>query len=191
MLFLDCTWQIMSQFPAAFEFTESFLIMLADHYQSAWFGNFLMDCERQRLHSALAHRTTSIWSHVRAVRNTFLNKDYAEIDGVLYPGYSAKQLQFWSGYFLRHEQAALASKDRTNNVDEDIDFGDHNTVVWVSLLRIIARVYMLHIECMVLQCNPYYIMACIALQGHAVLVAPAVCPSIMTVQNMCIVICTS
>lgn len=130
LLFLDCTWQIMSQFPAAFEFTESFLIMLADHYQSAWFGNFLMDCERHRLHAALAHRTTSIWSHVRAVRNTFLNKDYVEVDHVIYPGYSAKQLQFWKGYFLRHEQAALDSKDR-NNASADDEFEEHNTVVWV------------------------------------------------------------
>lgn len=127
LLFLDCTWQIMSQFPTAFEFTESFLVMLADHYQSAWFGNFLMDCERERRHAALAHRTTSIWSHVRAVRTTFLNRDYVEDPDVIYPGYSHKQLQFWTGYFLRHEQAALSSRDKSSQ-DADVE---HNTVVWV------------------------------------------------------------
>eukprot|EP00729_Bicosta_minor_P017639 gene17639-14086_t len=100
------------------------------HVQSILSASSSLARKRHRLHAALAHRTTSIWSHVRAVRNTFLNKDYVEVDHVIYPGYSAKQLQFWKGYFLRHEQAALDSKDR-NNASADDEFEEHNTVVWV------------------------------------------------------------
>ena len=30
----------MEQFPCAFEFTESLLLFIAEHFQSGWFGNF-------------------------------------------------------------------------------------------------------------------------------------------------------
>jgi hypothetical protein len=39
--FLDCLFQVVSQFPAAFEFTDTLLLFLADHVNSCLFGNFL------------------------------------------------------------------------------------------------------------------------------------------------------
>jgi hypothetical protein len=39
--FLDALFQIVSQFPSAFEFTDTLLLFLADHMHSCLFGNFL------------------------------------------------------------------------------------------------------------------------------------------------------
>ena len=39
LLFVDCTWQIMQQFPCSFEFNEGFLLQLARHSYWSQFGN--------------------------------------------------------------------------------------------------------------------------------------------------------
>ncbi|KAK7069417.1 Myotubularin-related protein 2, partial [Halocaridina rubra] len=39
--FVDCVWQIMRQFPHAFQFTEDLLLTLLDHLYSCLFGTFL------------------------------------------------------------------------------------------------------------------------------------------------------
>ena len=42
--FLDCVFQIMHQFPSSFEFSDDFLIAIADHVGSHRFGTFLYNC---------------------------------------------------------------------------------------------------------------------------------------------------
>lgn len=39
--FLDCLFQVVSQFPGAFEFTDTLIVFLADHVSSCLYGNFL------------------------------------------------------------------------------------------------------------------------------------------------------
>ncbi|XP_048224589.1 myotubularin-related protein 10 isoform X2 [Perognathus longimembris pacificus] len=49
LLFLDATWQLLEQHPAAFEFSETYLAVL---YDSTWiplFGTFLFNCPHQRV----------------------------------------------------------------------------------------------------------------------------------------------
>lgn len=46
--FLECVWQVMVQFPTAFQFNEQFLLTLHDHVYSNQFGTFLGNCERER-----------------------------------------------------------------------------------------------------------------------------------------------
>eukprot|EP00658_Telonema_sp_P-2_P078541 TRINITY_DN7377_c0_g2_i3.p1 TRINITY_DN7377_c0_g2~~TRINITY_DN7377_c0_g2_i3.p1 ORF type:complete len:599 (+),score=132.52 TRINITY_DN7377_c0_g2_i3:105-1901(+) len=46
---LDCVWQIMSQNVGAFEFGEDLLLRVYDAVESCQFGNFLFDCERERV----------------------------------------------------------------------------------------------------------------------------------------------
>lgn len=48
LMWLDCVWQFMRQFPSECEFNENFLLALADHVFSCKFGTFMFDCERQR-----------------------------------------------------------------------------------------------------------------------------------------------
>lgn len=48
LVFLDCIWQLLQQFPAAFEFTETYLTTLWDSAHISVFDTFLFDCEYDR-----------------------------------------------------------------------------------------------------------------------------------------------
>ncbi|NXI64591.1 MTRAB protein, partial [Anseranas semipalmata] len=48
LLFLDCTWQLVRQFPAAFGFTEAYLLALHDSSFLPYCSTFLFSCQRQR-----------------------------------------------------------------------------------------------------------------------------------------------
>lgn len=61
--FLDCVFQIVAQFPNAFEFTEYLLIYIADALYSCRFGTFLGENMREREQTLEAHkRTASMWT---------------------------------------------------------------------------------------------------------------------------------
>lgn len=48
LLFLDCTWQLLRQFPAAFGFTEAYLLALHDSTFLPYCSTFLFSCQRQK-----------------------------------------------------------------------------------------------------------------------------------------------
>lgn len=48
MLFLDCVWQMMNQYPAAFEFTETYLTVLSDSMWIPLFSTFLFNSPKQQ-----------------------------------------------------------------------------------------------------------------------------------------------
>ncbi|XP_064355149.1 myotubularin-related protein 11 isoform X1 [Dromaius novaehollandiae] len=48
LLFLDCTWQLVRQFPGCFQFTESYLLALHDSSFVPYFSTFLFNCQWQR-----------------------------------------------------------------------------------------------------------------------------------------------
>lgn len=52
LLFLDCVWQLLQQFPMAFEFTETYLTTLWDSAHISIFDTFLFNCEHDRLIAA-------------------------------------------------------------------------------------------------------------------------------------------
>ncbi|KAM4593130.1 myotubularin-related protein 10 isoform 1-T3 [Odontesthes bonariensis] len=47
-LFLDCVWQMINQYPAAFEFTEAYLTILSDSMWNPLFSTFLFSSPKQR-----------------------------------------------------------------------------------------------------------------------------------------------
>ena len=53
--FLDCVWQIMVQFPTAFQFNEHFLVTLHDHVYSCQFGTFFSNNEKERMLHMYVH----------------------------------------------------------------------------------------------------------------------------------------
>jgi hypothetical protein len=48
--FLDCVWQMLRQFPTAFEFTSAFITLLSQAMYSGLFVTFRRNSERDRLH---------------------------------------------------------------------------------------------------------------------------------------------
>ncbi|NXS84883.1 MTMRB protein, partial [Erpornis zantholeuca] len=67
LLFLDCTWQLLRQFPADFGFTEAFLLALHDSSFSPYFSTFRFSCQRQRGHGSApwlpgqTYRPVGVW----------------------------------------------------------------------------------------------------------------------------------
>lgn len=49
LLFLDAVWQLLEQYPAAFEFSETYLAVLHDSTRVPLFGTFLFNSPHQRV----------------------------------------------------------------------------------------------------------------------------------------------
>ncbi|KAI4529663.1 hypothetical protein MG293_020341 [Ovis ammon polii] len=86
--FLECVWQLMEQFPCAFEFNERFLIHIQHHIYSCQFGNFLCNSQKERQELKIQERTYSLWAHLWKNRVDYLNPlfraDHSQTRGVLH-----------------------------------------------------------------------------------------------------------
>lgn len=76
--FLDCTYQLMAQYPAAFEFTEDFLVDLYDETVYGRYGNFYCNCDMERNALDLSKKTRSLWAKLLGDRDKYLNPLYME-----------------------------------------------------------------------------------------------------------------
>ncbi|NXC35280.1 MTMR9 protein, partial [Campylorhamphus procurvoides] len=103
LLFLDCVWQILRQFPCSFEFNEQFLIMLFEHAYASQFGTFLGNNENERAKLKLPQKTMSLWSWVNRTEelSRFQNPIYEANSLVIWPAVAPQSLQLWAGVFLR------------------------------------------------------------------------------------------
>lgn len=61
---IDCVWQLLVQFPSAFEFNERYLMLVIDHLYSCRFGTFLYDSERERVVEEARRPTNSLWTYL-------------------------------------------------------------------------------------------------------------------------------
>ncbi|KAJ1551795.1 hypothetical protein HK096_007737 [Nowakowskiella sp. JEL0078] len=89
--FLDCVYQLWTQFPTHFEFTERFLIQLNNHVYSCQFGNFLFNCEyerksyRKKANSRdpgvpIQECTYSVWDWFNSNKEEFISQLYISPD---------------------------------------------------------------------------------------------------------------
>jgi Myotubularin-like phosphatase domain len=100
--FLDCIFQILSQFPTCFEFSESLLIFLADHVHSGLFGTFLGNSYKQRMvEMKVRENTQSIWSYVFDNKDRFCNSTYMPYTRPVWPSCSMAKVSVWGRYFNR------------------------------------------------------------------------------------------
>ena len=99
--FLDCVMQLLRQFPAAFEFTEAFLLELHDHTLSGLFGTFLYNCERERVLDAADRRTASVWPALLATEPNPSYVEAAAPAGRLRPRTGPAHLPLWSAALTR------------------------------------------------------------------------------------------
>ena len=65
--FLDCVYQLVSQYPECFEFNTRYLLLLSDHLYSCRFGTFLCDTEREReMVAGIRQRTESVFDYLES-----------------------------------------------------------------------------------------------------------------------------
>uniref|UniRef100_A0A8D2B439 Myotubularin related protein 9 n=1 Tax=Sciurus vulgaris TaxID=55149 RepID=A0A8D2B439_SCIVU len=108
LLFLDCVWQILRQFPCSFEFNEHFLIMLFEHAYASQFGTFLGNNESERCKLKLQQKTMSLWSWVNrpSELSKFANPLFEANNLVIWPSVAPQSLQLWEGIFLRWNRSS-------------------------------------------------------------------------------------
>lgn len=108
--FLDCTYQLLRQFPTRFEFNEFFLRRLLYHLYSCQYGTFLYNNEKSRLDARVQTRTASVWGYFLSKRQEFTNPDYdGNIDDykngherLLFPRLS--EVRWWHEVFGRKDE---------------------------------------------------------------------------------------
>eukprot|EP00656_Telonema_subtile_P006800 TRINITY_DN13169_c0_g1_i5.p1 TRINITY_DN13169_c0_g1~~TRINITY_DN13169_c0_g1_i5.p1 ORF type:complete len:935 (-),score=203.74 TRINITY_DN13169_c0_g1_i5:80-2884(-) len=61
--FIDCVWQLSAQHPTEFEFNELYLLFLIDACYSQCYGNFLGNCERERI--PILEESYSVWEQAK------------------------------------------------------------------------------------------------------------------------------
>jgi len=123
LLFLDATYQIFTQFPCSFEFTEKILVLLADHSFSSSFGTFLCDSEKERQFHSVREHTVSLWSYLNQVEilSVQLNALYAPNRSVIWPSVAPMSITLWTAYFLRWVQDQKTQTYERRKITEIID----------------------------------------------------------------------
>lgn len=114
MQFIECVWQLKQQFPLSFEFNTKFLVFILDGYHDSKWGNFLYNCEKDRIKSSLHLKTESIWLHILANKTEFVDPAYRYNPETLIPNTGAHQLQFWHEYYRRRD---FSSRKKENVAD--------------------------------------------------------------------------
>lgn len=132
LLFLDCVWQILRQFPCSFEFNEHFLVLLFEHAYASQFGTFLGNNESERYKHKLKQKTLSLWSWVSQPKETrkFTNPFFEANGLVIWPSVAPQSLQLWEGVFLRWNRS---SKYLDEAFEEMIHIIEHNKELQVKV----------------------------------------------------------
>lgn len=101
--FLDCTTQIMYQFPSEFEFNYRFIQDIGEQAYSNLFGNFLSNCEKEMFKHSIPTRTVSLWSKIALNTDIYLNPFYMPLEKTLL-GFdpNEKNMRFWKEHFLQY-----------------------------------------------------------------------------------------
>ncbi|XP_032474464.1 myotubularin-related protein 7 isoform X2 [Phocoena sinus] len=133
--FIECVWQLMEQFPCAFEFNERFLIHIQHHIYSCQFGNFLCNSQKERQELKIQERTYSLWAHLWKNRGDYLNPlfrdDPSQTQGTLHLPTTPCNFRFWSGMYNRFEKGLqprqsvtdylMAVKEETQQLEEELE----------------------------------------------------------------------
>ncbi|XP_032410896.1 myotubularin-related protein 7a isoform X1 [Xiphophorus hellerii] len=106
--FLECVWQLMEQFPCAFEYNENLLITIHGHIYSCQFGNFIGNNQRERRELRVHEKTHSLWSYLWTNHAEFINplyrQNHSQSQGLLRPSTAPYCFKFWRGLYNRFDR---------------------------------------------------------------------------------------
>src|SRR5690554_2216542 len=109
---LEVIFQLMVQFPSAFEYTEKLLVFVGDHLYSGLFGNFLGNNDRERkMDLDVVNQTRSIWTYVLSYVNAYTNINFVPHNGPIWPCCTVRHINTWDRCYHRwdsdmHSRAA-------------------------------------------------------------------------------------
>jgi len=134
--FLDCTYQLLRQFPDRFEFNERFLRRLFYHLYSCQYGTFLYNSEKARTEAKVHERTSSVWAYFLARKSDFTNPNYdgGDIDDTV-PGKerllipNAEKVRWWHELFNRTEEDMHGPGNEATEKHLGIDIANGSNVL--------------------------------------------------------------
>ncbi|KAG1671098.1 Myotubularin-related protein 8 [Nymphon striatum] len=153
--FIDSIWQLMQQFPCAFQFNERFLLTLHDHVYSCQFGTFVGNCEKDRLDLRLNERTYSLWGFIAIHMSEFVNplykRDSISSKSFLSPNLSPQAFKFWRGMYNRfdngvHPREPLidvlsATKDHTSSLENHVKLLQKVLFIIIRYTSVLVRLF--------------------------------------------------
>ncbi|KAM9740637.1 myotubularin-related protein 7a [Menidia menidia] len=106
--FLECLWQLMEQFPCAFEYNERLLVSIHNHIYSCQYGNFIGNNQKERIGIGVCEKTHSLWSYLWTNRADYTNPLYrpnhSQTQGLLRPSSAPYCFKFWRGLYNRFDR---------------------------------------------------------------------------------------
>lgn len=82
LMFLDCVWQLLEQYPAAFEFSEMYLTILYDSARISLFGTFLFNCPHQRVKESTVSMKCSTYFSNKRLQHALLEITSSQLNGI-------------------------------------------------------------------------------------------------------------
>jgi hypothetical protein len=76
-------------------------MLIIDACNECKYGNFLFNCERERITQGLHLRTESLWSYVKENKEMFIEVAFRPNHSILRATDSPQKLQLWSDFYLR------------------------------------------------------------------------------------------
>ncbi|CAJ1370960.1 unnamed protein product [Effrenium voratum] len=96
---LECVFQLLQQFPDAFEFTDDALLRLAEEVFTNRYGTFFQDNELERSHVVAG--TLSLWSALLEDSQTWQNAGYKAEQMRIFPSVCQATYGIWEAYWFR------------------------------------------------------------------------------------------
>ncbi|XP_072426190.1 myotubularin-related protein 7b isoform X1 [Chiloscyllium punctatum] len=133
--FFDCVWQLMEQFPCAFEFNERFLVHIHHHIYSCQFGNFICNSNKESKELRIQEKTQSLWPHLWKngvdYKNPLYRQNHSQTQGVLRPHTAPSNFRFWRSMYNRFEKGMhprqsvteflMAVKEETQQLEDELE----------------------------------------------------------------------
>ena len=139
--FLHAVYQIMAQYPSAFEFGQNLLLYLSEEIYSNKFGTFLFNCEKELEEHNAKEITLSIWSDIFLNKKKYLNPYYELIEEPLQVKGEVQYLTIWKEFFYKYIKIGQMkeSEDEINNVKyiENMKIKHQDSII--ELINIIKK----------------------------------------------------
>ncbi|CAB0045294.1 unnamed protein product [Trichogramma brassicae] len=130
LLYLDCVWQLCQQFPAYFEFTETYLTTLWDSTHVSIFETFIFNSERDRVKAASDPTNQLVLRSVWDWREQFSDHDIQLFYNPLYapaladsklhqikPNHGISNLEIWSQCYFRWIPHLIINNGGKNQIE--------------------------------------------------------------------------
>ena len=109
--FLHAVYQMLMQYPTAFEFNSNFLLFLSEEIYSNKYGTFLFNSEREKIQYNAAKTMVSIWSDIFQEKKKYINDLYKPINGIINIKGEMKYLSIWNDFFFKFDKVGMALDD--------------------------------------------------------------------------------